>query len=242
MANFKAPTFTLQEWAKQWIVQFSPPKTETMVCTFKNVPPKLDLYFDNIKLTQVEHHKHLGLTVSKNLGWSEDVTNILKSVSPMASVIKQLKYDIDRKSLESIFFTFIRPKLEYACTVWDNCSKNDSDRLESMQLDIATTVTGARKGTSHNALYNETKWPKLSERRQCIKLKNLVKMSDKEMPLYLCNLLPEKLGEARPNSRFPDNYILPKMRTETFRKKLRPINPFHVEQPCCIKKEFRVYQ
>ena len=143
---------TIQSWAKQWIVQFSPSKTETMVCSFKNIPPQLNLYFDNIKLTQVDHHKHLGLTLSRNLGWSEHVTNILNSVSPMAGVLKSLKYDIDRRSLESIFFTFIRPKFEYACIVWDNCSKKDSDRLESMQLDIAHTVIGARKGTSHNIL------------------------------------------------------------------------------------------
>ena len=213
---------TIQDWAKQWIVQFSPSKTETMACTFKNTPPNLSLYFENTKLTPVEHHKHLGLTLSKNAGWSEHITSILNSVSPMSGVLKLLKYDIDRKSLESIFFTFIRPKLEYACIVWDNCSKKDSDRLESIQLDFARTVTGARKGTSHNALYNETKWPKLSERRQHFKFKQLLKMSNKETPPYLCNLLPEKIGQSRPNSRFPDNYLLPKMRTETFKKSFIP--------------------
>ena len=165
---------TIEAWAKQWIVQFSPTKTEAMICTFKNAPPGLDLHFENVKLTQVEHHKHLGLTISKNVGWSEHITSILNSVSPMAGVLKLMKYYIDRKSLESIYFTFIRPKLEYGCHIWDNCSKKDSDRLESMQLDIARTITGARKGTSHNALYNETKWPKLSERRQHFKLKQFL--------------------------------------------------------------------
>ena len=45
-----------------------------------------------------------------------------------------------------------RPKLEYASLVWDNCSKKDPDRLENMQLDIARTIIGARKGTSHKVI------------------------------------------------------------------------------------------
>ena len=42
------------------------------------------------------------------------------------------------------------------------------------------------------------------------------------MPTYLSNLIPKKIGKERPNSRFPDNYLLSKVRTETFRQSFVP--------------------
>ena len=69
--------------------------------------------------------------------------------------MQKLKYRIDRKSLEHIYFTFIRPKLEYASIQWDDCTYADKSRLENMQVMFARIVSGAKRGTSHNLLYNE---------------------------------------------------------------------------------------
>jgi hypothetical protein len=130
---------------------------------------------------------------------------------------KKKKNDLDRKSLETIYFSFIRPKLEYASHVWDNCNKRDSDELEKFQLDIARTGTGGRKGTCHELLYQETNWPTLSDQRKDIKLKNFVKIVDNKTPPYLRDLLPAKVGDIRPTSRNVDNFYVPKARTENFK-------------------------
>ena len=140
----------------------------------------------------------------------------------MSDVLKSLKYKIDRKSLEITYFSFIRPKLEYGSHIWDNCSKVNTELLEKFQLDVARTVTGARKGTSHDLIYNETSWPKLSSRRTATKLKSLIKIASNETPPYLQNLLPPKIGENRPSSRYADNFQLVKCRTETFKKSFIP--------------------
>ena len=104
---------------------------------------------------EVDTHKHLGITLSSNLSWSSHIDTILGSVSPMADVLRKLKYSVDKESLEKIYFSFIRPKLEYGCHIWDNCDKGDKKKLEDFQLSIARTVTGARKGTSHELISNE---------------------------------------------------------------------------------------
>ena len=194
-----------------------------MTCSFskknQNHPP---IFFDNVMLADVVNHKHLGLTFSHDLTWTSHIEQILKSVASMANVLKRLKYETDRKSLETSYFSFIRPKLEYASHIWDNCSKHNSALLESFQLDVARTVTGARKGTGHELLYNETGWPKLSERRAANKLKNLIKIANNETPVYLQNLLPPKIGDIRPMSRYADNYQLCNCRTQTFKNSFVP--------------------
>ena len=211
----------IQEWANQWLVSFSPAKTKLMTCTFrKKEQPNIE--FDNMQLESVKNHKHLGLILSHDLTWSSHVQSLVQSISPMIDVLKKLKYTLDRKSLETIYFSFIRPKLEYGCHIWDNCSKHDSDQLEAIQLDMARIVTGARRGTSHARLYDETNWQTLAKRRESIKLKNFVKIVNNEAPPYLTSLLPKQFGEIRPNSRYPHNYAQYKTRTETFRTSFFP--------------------
>ena len=73
----------------------------------------------------------------------------------MADVMRKLKCQINRKSLETTYFSFIRLKLEYACHIWDNCRGKDADLLENFQLDVAIIVCGASKGTSHKAISEE---------------------------------------------------------------------------------------
>ena len=152
------------------------------------------------------------------------IRTILDSVASISNVLKRLKYVIDRKSIETIYFSFIRPKLEYASHIWDNCSKRDSDLLEKFQLDIARLLTGARKGTSHQALYRETNWQLLANRRKTAKLKStcIMKIENHECPEYLESLLPAKIGSVRPTSRSADNFIIPKSRTETFKRSFIP--------------------
>ena len=80
--------------------------------------------------------------------------------------MRLLKYDLDRKSLTRFYVAYIRPILEYANIIWDNCTKAQSDLLESANLDVARIITGLRRGTSHSLLYKELGWRLLSERRK----------------------------------------------------------------------------
>jgi hypothetical protein len=212
---------SVQQWADQWLVKFSPPKTKLMTCSYKKAtyPP---IKFNNVALASVNSHRHLGLTLSSNLTWSEHINSLLKSISPMSDVLRKLKYTLDRKSLETIYFSFIRPKLEYASHIWDNCSQHDSLELEKFQINIARIVTGARKGTSHELLYNETNWCTLAERRQSSKLKCFIKIVNNEAPSYLGGLLPPKIGLNRPASRNAEHFCIPKCRTQTYQSSFIP--------------------
>ena len=71
--------------------------------------------------------------------------------------MRKLKFDFDRKSLETIFTTFIRPILEYADTVWDNCTQYEKEEFEKIQNETARIVTGTTKLVSVEELNKETK-------------------------------------------------------------------------------------
>ena len=70
--------------------------------------------------------------------------------------MRKLKFLLDRNSLQTIFFSFIRPLLEYADVVWDNCTQYEVDELEKIQNEAARIVTGATRLVSINLLHCET--------------------------------------------------------------------------------------
>ena len=50
---------------------------------------------------------------------------------------------LDRDSLNKIYISFVRPTLEYANIVRDNCTQYETNAIERMQIEAARIVTGA---------------------------------------------------------------------------------------------------
>ena len=110
--------------------------------------------------------------------------------------MRRLKYKIDRKSLEIINTTFIRPILEYADVIWDNCSDYEKQELEIIQTEAARIATGASKLISIRNLYNEIGWETLEKRRINHKLILFYKMYNNLTPDYLSSLVPSSVNEV----------------------------------------------
>jgi hypothetical protein len=47
-----------------------------------------------------------------------------------------------RDYLEKTYLVFIRPILEYASEIWDNCRQTNCNRIEKVQIEAAPIVTG----------------------------------------------------------------------------------------------------
>ena len=109
--------------------------------------------------------------------------------------MRKLKFHLDRKSLDIIYTTFIRPILEFADVVWCNLKKYQEDELEKIQIEAARIVTGATKLVSHDNLYRETCWETLNSRRKQHNLTMYYKMIIFLTPPYLSSLVPPHVGD-----------------------------------------------
>ena len=65
---------------------------------------------------------------------------------------KSYKYRLGRKSLGTMYTSFILPQFDYADIVWGNCTTKLADELDSLHLDAIRTITVAVRGTSHETL------------------------------------------------------------------------------------------
>ena len=66
--------------------------------------------------------------------------------------MRRLKICLDRKSLQVIYFTFIRPIIEYGDVVWDNIPQYLKNDLDKIQNEAARIVTGCSKLVSLDEL------------------------------------------------------------------------------------------
>ena len=110
--------------------------------------------------------------------------------------MRKLKFQLDRKSLETIYIVFIRPLLEYGDVIWDNCTQDEKRELDKIQNEAARIVTGATKLVSLNTLYSEIRWETLEQRRKNHRLTLFYKMRYSLTPQYLSSLVPESISNV----------------------------------------------
>ena len=120
------------KWAETWLVKFNPSKSESFFVSRKinrlHHPP---LIMNNQYINEVPYHKHLGLFLSSDGSWHEHINYITSKAWQRIYIMRKLKFLLDRDSLNRIYISFIRPVLEYADVVWDNCTQYEINALES---------------------------------------------------------------------------------------------------------------
>lgn len=203
------------EWAKSWLVDFNPQKTKIMIFGSRHFNnSSISFNFDGQTIYPTNEHVHLGITFSDDAKWSKHVDYIVSRVSKQISVLRKLKFQLSRKFLSNMYITFIRPTFEYACEVWDNLTIYDSERLEKFQLEAGRIVTGLPSYSSRAAIYFETGWETLKQRRQNRKLHLMFKIQNNIAPNYLSDLVPSHVGAGnRYELRNSENISLPLCRT-----------------------------
>ena len=125
---------------------------------------------NNEPITEVSYHKRLGIFLSSDGTWHDHINSITSKAWLRVNLMRKLKFLLDRRSLEIIYVSFIRPLLEYADVVWDNCTLYEVNALEKIQLEAARIVTGTTELVSLEMLYKETEWETLEVRRSKHKL------------------------------------------------------------------------
>lgn len=139
------------------------------------------------------------------------------------NLLRSIKFTLDRKSLQKIYFSFIRSLLEYADVVWDNCTQQQCNALEKIQLEAGRIVSGTTKLVEIDKLYAELGWLKLSERRNLHKLYLFFKMENNLTPLYLTELIPPRVGDV---SAYPlrnsDHYLSINANTSSYANSFLP--------------------
>ena len=207
----------MYQWAESWLVKFNANKSEALLISRKtNRPLHPQLLMNNEPIKEVSYHKHLVIFLSSDGTWHDHINS---QAWLRVNLMRKLKFLLDRRSLEIIYVSFIRPLLEYADVVWDNCTLYEVNALEKIQLEAARIVTGTTKLVSLEMLYKETGWETLEVRRSKHKLCLFYKMSNNISAEYLSSLVPQPIeNTTQYGLRDASNIRPPLARTQLYYK------------------------
>ena len=214
----------IEDWSREWLVNFSAPKTKSLIISNKHYThehPRLFLHNQEIK--EVSQHKHLGVTLSSNLRWNAHLDDIVSKCTKKLDMMRALKFKLDRKSLEIIFFSFILPVIDYADVIYAGTYDSDLCKLDRIQVDAMRIVTGATEKSNINLLFTETDWQRFDSRRKSHVLCLMYKIVNGLAPSYLCDIL-QSINSLQTgyNLRREGNIRVPFARTESYKRSFFP--------------------
>lgn len=199
----------IRNWASQWLVNFNASKTVNLLVSRRREPTKLNITFSGKIITPSEEHKHLGILINSKGTWRNHVEVLITSAHKKLSIFRGLKYKLDRKSLEIMYKTVIRPCFEYGDVIWDNIDTDLVIKLEHIQKDCLRVITGLTRSVSTDKLYLEAGFHTLAERRHIHKLIMFHKIVKNSAPRALSNKLPPTTAIRNPyNVRNNDMFTL----------------------------------
>ena len=118
----------IHRWADKWLVTFNPGKSESILLSRKhNKPYHPPVLLNQTQIAEVNSHKHLGIIFSNDCTRHEHLELVQSKACEQINEKRKLKFQLDRKSIHTIYFSYIRPLLEYADVVWNNCTQYESN-------------------------------------------------------------------------------------------------------------------
>ena len=168
----------IDSWADRWLIKFNPLKSESFIVSRKlDKPYHPPIYMVNTQIAEVNTYEHLGIILSHDCSWHAHlhIEYIKEKAWQRIDIMRRLKFILDRKSLEIIYLSFIRPILEYGDTIWENCTQYEKQELDKIQSEAACIVTGTTILVSLHSLYQDIGWESLQYRR----LKHKLNLSSK---------------------------------------------------------------
>ena len=142
-------------WAVHWKIKINPSKTKVITFERSN-SDQINLAIAGDPIREVFTHCHLGLHLQRDLKWSTQIESILVKAEERLKILRYHRYNFNAKTLQNMYISYIRPKVEYSSAVWLGITKRDQERLEEINLSALRTITGCKIGTSHDKLYAET--------------------------------------------------------------------------------------
>ena len=151
-------------------MSFNPdPNKQAIEVCFSNKRDKENyqpLQFNSSDVQIADSHKHLGLILDSKLNFNEHTESKITSCNKIIGLMKIFSLIFSRKSLLTIYKSFVRPNLDYADIIYDKPLNESLKRnIEMVQYNAAFIITGAFKGTSHDKIYQELGLGSLADQR-----------------------------------------------------------------------------
>ena len=93
----------------------------------------VNIYIDDVNISQVDSTKYLGSFIDSKLNWREHVFNVKKKISPKVGLIRKLKHIVPQDCLIKYYIATVQSQIDYCLSVWGYSSDANCRILQRLQ-------------------------------------------------------------------------------------------------------------
>ena len=139
----------LETWSNVWQLKFNHGKCHVMHHGRNNPqhPYQMYLHGGNEQLENIgttEEEKDLGVFFGPNLNFTHHVHKVAAKANKMIGLIKRSFANLSKDVFVLLYKALVRPHLEYCSCVWNELTKRDASKLESVQRRATKLVPDVR--------------------------------------------------------------------------------------------------
>ena len=177
---------SLVKWSKTWQMSFNVSKCHTLkICKKKN-PFQFQYTMNNVQVSEVDRHPYLGVELERNMSWSQHITDTANKASSTLDFLRRSLSACSTQVKATAYKTLVRPKLEYASSVWDPHHRNKIEQLEKVQRKAARWAMNQYSWTaSVSDLLHQLEWPPLHQRRLYARLIIMFKIKNNDIAITI---------------------------------------------------------
>ena len=161
----------------------------------KRAPTRTQYSINENILEQVSTFKDLGVLISNNLSWSKHIESIVSKANKTLGLIKRICKEVKNTNTRRILYcALVRPKLEYASSVWSPYTIKHRLLIENVQRRATKFILNYPDNMSYVDRLQKTNLLSLEFRREISDLILLFKskhhLITMDINKYLCTYNP----------------------------------------------------
>ena len=188
----------LFHWAAKWQMDFNISKCYLLRITKKRKPSPYTYIIGNRELTQVDSQKYLGITISSDLSWNKQCSQVSSKAHRTLGLLKRTLSDCSKQVKERAYLALVRPQVEYATAAWNPHTDKNVTQLEKVQRQAARFVSGDyRRTTSVTGILTHLGWDTLETRRLLAQTTCFFKIHNQLINIHLPPILQKPSRSCR---------------------------------------------
>ena len=118
----------------------------------------LNLNLDGTQIQNTKQEKLLGVIIDNNLTWHNQIKNVKQTIAFKLSILRKIRRYLPTTTRMLYYNYYIKPHLEYCCTIWGQCSKIDTYSIVKLQKQAARLILDADMYSPSNPLFKQLQW------------------------------------------------------------------------------------
>ena len=121
-----------------------------------SIPLRLPtITFNSIEIKRGSSAKFLGVIIDENITWNKHIELVENKISKNIGILYRASHYLDKKSLKSIYFSFIHNYVNYCNIAWASTSRTKLDKILKKQKHAVRIIYNKDKFTHSKPLMRD---------------------------------------------------------------------------------------